>query len=68
MVDENDNPIVCNPQQYNKVSLEVGQWIDARLQEHLQTFIGKQVKEDEGKSENSPETSDSGEADMLNVS
>ena len=58
LTDEHGNPVPVSVDFYNQLSLEVGQWIDSKLQEHLQSIIGKQVKEDEGKSENSPETTD----------
>lgn len=68
LTDEHGNAVPVAVDHYNNLSLEVGQWIDGKLQEHLQSLIGKQVREDEGKSEASPETMDSDGPIMLNVS
>ena len=56
LVDESGNPVPVSVSIYNQLDLEQGRWVDERLQEHLQSLTGTQVREDEGKSETSVET------------
>ena len=56
VVDEQGSKVPVSTDMYNQLSLEQGRWIDEKLQEHLQSITGTQVREDEGKSETSAET------------